>query len=301
MLGQSDLGVDEPVRAPLAGAAAAASPSFADKTVLSRAIIVAAGPFFNFAFAIAVFAIVYGTVGRPSDAPVVAGIVAGSPAATSGLAVGDRILSVAGEPVRHVHEVPAIIGTRGGEPIELRLSRAGHDLSLTVTPRLVPGPDRHMRGQLGIEIGPLLQPQRVGPIVATYDGAHDSVVLAGQIGANLWKIVSGGGGTSDLGGPLRIAQVSGQAAQAGPGSLLLLIAMISVNLALVNLLPVPVLDGGHLLFYACEAVLGRPLSARTRALGLQAGLALIASLFVFVTVNDLTAFGLFHWVQGLAG
>ena len=117
----------------------------------------------------------------------------------------------------------------------------------------------------------------------------------------LWHIVSGQGGASNLHSVLVIAKVSGQAAAAGWVPFAILVAMLSVNLGLVNLLPVPILDGGHLLFYAVEAVLRRPLSRRAQMLGFQAGFALLAAVMVLITVNDLDALGLFRWARGLAG
>ncbi len=296
MLGQSDLGIDDVPKAD-----APLDPgSFAAKGVGSRAIVVAAGPAFNFVFAILLFAGLYATVGRPSDRPLVASVVAGSPAAQAGFAPGDQVLSVAGVRVAHVAGVPAAVADHPGEPITVVVRRAGRDLALRATPEAVMQ-DGVRIGRLGIAVGATLAPVRLDPAAALVAGTRDTVAFAGQIGANLWRILRGGGGADQLGGPLRIAQVSGEAAHQGVGSLLLLIGMISVNLALVNLLPVPVLDGGWLVFFAVEAVLGRPLSVRARLLGLQAGLALIGTLFLFVTLNDLTSFGLFRWVHALAG
>ncbi len=300
MLGQSDLGPDDAPSPSARLGHNSGSGSFADKSVASRAIIVAAGPVFNFVLAVLLFATVYAISGRPSDSPVVAGVIPGSPAASAGFATGDAILRIDGTRVAHVRNVPSIVSRHGGERIAVDLRRAGHDLTLFVTPQLIER-GGHPVGQLGIEVGASLKVTRLSPPAALWQGAADTVEFGRQILINLWRIVSGQGGTGQLGGPLRIAQVSGQAASAGPGSLVFLIAMISVNLGLVNLLPVPVLDGGHLVFYAIEAVLGRPLSRRAQALGLQAGLALIASLFLFVTFNDLTSFGLFRWMQSLRG
>ncbi len=308
MLGQSDLGADLGADDGSGGGPAVARPghnsgdggSFAAKSVLSRAIVVAAGPVFNVLFAILVFAFVFMAIGRPSDRPVVASVMAGSPAASAGLHAGDAILAVAGTPVRHLAAVPAAVASHAGERIAVVVRRASRDLTLSVVPRAEQVGGRTV-GQLGIEIAASLAPERLAPPAALLAGTRDTWMLAEGIGDSLWRIVSGGGGASQLGGPLRIAQVSGEAAHQGAGSFLLLIAMISVNLALVNLLPVPVLDGGYLVFFLIEAVLGRPLSRRAQLTGLQAGLALIGTLFVFVTVNDLTSFGLLRWVRSLAG
>ena len=303
MLGQADLALDDEPAPALSRQDRArldrTSPSFADKSVLSRAIIVAAGPFFNFLFAIIAFAAIYALAGKPSDRPVVAGIVSASPAARAGLQPGDAIEAIDGIVVHHVSDVPARVSGHPGEHVSILLRRAGHELTLPPLPDPVLR-NGHRVGQLGIQIsgGP---PVRLSLPDALLAGVASTVEIARQIATNLWSIVSGHGGASNLGGTLRIAQVSGQAASAGPATLAFLLAMISVNLGMVNLLPVPVLDGGNLVFYAAEALLGRPLSRRAQSLGLQAGLALIAGLILFTTFNDLNSFGLFHWVQRNAG
>ncbi len=298
MLGQSDLAVDD-APSPSIAAPDRRGASFADKSVLSRAIIVAAGPVFNFVFAALLFAAIFAIAGRPSDRPVVASVLVPSAAARAGLQAGDAILAVDGKAVRHIGEIPAIVSEHPGEPIDVTLRRHAATLTVRATPDPVLRGGRRV-GQLGIEItgGP---PARLGPGEAIVAGVTTTVNFAGQIVVNLWSIVTGHGGAANLGGTLRIAQVSGEAASAGPASLAFLLALISVNLGMVNLLPVPVLDGGNLAFYAVEALLGRPLSRRAQALGLQAGLALIAGLIIFTTFNDLNSFGLFRWVQSLAG
>ncbi len=298
MLGQSDLALDDEPSPSLA-ARDRASPSFADKSVASRAIIVAAGPLFNFAFAILVFTALYAIAGRPSERPIVASVMAQSAAARAGLLPGDAILTIDGTAVAHVGDIPARVSDHPGEQITITLRRAGRPVTIEATPNAVIRDGKRV-GQLGIEISGGA-PVRLGIPAAFAAGVTTTLDIARQIVTNLWSIVSGHGGAANLGGTLRIAQVSGQAASAGPATLGFLLAMISVNLGIVNLLPVPVLDGGNLAFYAAEALLGRPLSRRAQALGLQAGLALIAGLILFTTFNDLNSFGLFHWVQSLAG
>ena len=298
MLGQSDIALDD-APSPSVAAPDRDGPSFADKSVLSRAIIVAAGPAFNFVFAALVFAAIFATVGRPSDRPVVASVMTPSAAARAGLHAGDAILAIAGTRVADIGQIPAIVSRHPGEAIAVTIRRHDATMTLQATPDPVLKGGQRV-GQLGIEIsgGP---PVRLGPGQALVAGVATTASFAGQIVVNLWSIVSGHGGAANLGGTLRIAQVSGEAASAGPASLAFLLALISVNLGMVNLLPVPVLDGGNLAFYAVEALLGRPLSRRAQALGLQAGLALIAGLIIFTTFNDLNSFGLFRWVQSLAG
>ena len=300
MLGQSDFGADETAPSARFGAVVP-SRSFAEKSILSRAIVVAAGPVFNFVFAILVFAFVYSVAGRPTDRPVVVGVIAGSAAAAAGVQPGDEITAVDGHRAAHVVDVPALVAPHAGEPIAVALSRASHKLTVTVTPRaaVVGG---HRIGQLGIEIGAAVGgATRLSVPAAFAQGARDCWAIAAQIVVLLWTIVSGGGGASNLHSVLVIAKVSGQAAAAGWVAFATLVAMLSVNLGLVNLLPIPILDGGHLMFYAIEALLRRPLSRRAQMLGFQAGFALIAMVMVLITVNDLADLGLFRWARALAG
>jgi regulator of sigma E protease len=136
---------------------------------------------------------------------------------------------------------------------------------------------------------------------ALWGGVAQTWTVTADTMKGLVQIIAGKRGSEELGGPLRIAQLSGQVAELGIGSLLMFIAVLSVNLGLINLFPIPVLDGGHLLFYAAEAVRGRPLPPRALDYGFRAGMALLAGLFVFATWNDLTHLGLFHWFAGLLG
>jgi len=141
----------------------------------------------------------------------------------------------------------------------------------------------------------------VPPLEAIRDGAVQTWDVTAQTVVGVSQMITGRRGTDDIGGPLRIAQLSGQVAELGLASLVSFIAVLSVNLGLINLIPIPLLDGGHLLFYLAEAVRGRPISPRAQEYGFRAGLALLVSLFIFATWNDLTHLGLFRWVAGLIG
>lgn len=301
MLGQSDLAVDDAPAGRVQFGDPRASRSFADKGLGSRAIIVAAGPAFNFLFAILLFTAVYATAGRPLERAVVVGVLPNSAAAAAGFAPSDVILSVAGTPVRQTENVPALVARHAGERIAVVVERAGHDVTLEATPASVLRDGKRV-GQLGINVGAGVSgAKRLSVPQAVIAGAGDTWLLATRVLAVIWQIVSGQGGAANLHGAIVIAKVSGQAAAAGIGTLVTFIAMVSVNLGLVNLLPVPILDGGHLFFYGIEAVLGRPLSRRVQMVGIQAGFALIAGLMLFTTVNDLTHLGLFRWMHALAG
>jgi regulator of sigma E protease len=153
---------------------------------------------------------------------------------------------------------------------------------------------------LGIR-GGAVDYQPLGFGAALWGGVTQTWTVTTETFSGLAQMVSGQRGTEELGGPLRIAQLSSQVAELGVPSLISLIAILSVNLGLINLFPIPVLDGGHLLFYLVEAVIGRPLPRRAQEYSFRAGIALLGGLFIFVTWNDLTQFGLFRWVAGLMG
>jgi regulator of sigma E protease len=155
-------------------------------------------------------------------------------------------------------------------------------------------------GVLGIR-GGNTELERLGPLEAIGAGIAQTWDVTAQTVSGVWQMLSGRRGTEDLGGPLRIAQLSGQVAQLGVASLVSFIAVLSVNLGLINLFPIPVLDGGHLLFYLAEAIRGRPIPPRAQEYGFRAGLALLVGLFVFATWNDLSHLGIVRWVAGLIG
>ena len=270
--------------------------TFHEKSVLSRAIVVAAGPIANFLLAAVLFSIMFGIQGEPGD-PVVQTVIPNSAAQAAGLQDGDRIVSINDRKISNFEDIVRVVSTSPGKLLHVGIERAGQDQMLDVTPE---AKDDGGGGKLGVlGIAGALRP--VGPFGAGVDGVQHTWDVGVQTLAGVWQIISGQRGTAGLGGPLKIAQLSGQVAQHGFGSLVSFIALLSVNLGLINLFPIPILDGGHLVFYAAEAIRGRPLPPRALDYGFRAGLALIACLFLFVTWNDLTSFGLFRWVAGLIG
>ena len=270
--------------------------TFHEKTVLSRAIVVAAGPVANFLLAAVLFSVMFGVQGEPGE-PVVQSVIAGSAADSAGIHPGDRIVEIDSRKIDNFEDIQRIISVSPGKPLQVEILRAGASETLAVVPTSVDDGGGGKIGLLGV--GGALRP--VGPVRAVVDGVSHVWSVAVQTLQGVWQIITGQRGASGLGGPLKIAQLSGQVAQNGIGSLVLFIALLSVNLGLINLFPIPILDGGHLVFYAVEAIRGRPLPPRAQEYGFRAGLALIACLFVFVTWNDLTSFGLFRWVAGLVG
>ncbi len=273
--------------------------TFQEKGVGSRAIIVAAGPVANFVLAAALFALLFVTAGAPLILPDVGEVLPGSAAAHAGLMAGDRILTIDGQAVGTFEDIQRIVSARPDQTMTLQVRRGGQTQTLSLT--------TGVREQGGKRIGSLgvtarttefrrLPPGRalVAGVAHTYDVA--AVTLGG-----LWQMISSGRGTEDLGGPLRIAQLSGEVAQHGFASLIDFIAVLSVNLGLINLFPIPILDGGHLLFFLAEAARGRPLPPRAVEYGFRAGFALLVGLFVFATWNDLSHLGLVRWVAHLIG
>ena len=277
-------------------------PRYHDKPVGDRAIVVAAGPIANFVLAAVLFSALFMAVGRPVGNTTVASVVEGGAAQAAGVQAGDRILALDDTPVTRFEQVQAHIQPRANQPVRLRLQREGQELTVTATPSARPGAAEGAApvGMLGIGGGAATY-ERTDPLSAIWGGVAYTGEVTVQTLAGIWQMITGQRGTEELGGPLRIAQLSGQVASLGFTNLVSFMAILSVNLALINLFPIPVLDGGHLVFYALEAIRGRPLPPRAVEYGFRAGMAVLATLFVFATWNDLSSFGLFRWVHGLFG
>jgi regulator of sigma E protease len=273
--------------------------TFHEKRVGARAIVVAAGPVANFLLAAVLFSALIAVVGRSIPVPVVGEVVADSAAARAGLQVGDRIEAIGGTPIRRFEEIQRAVAASPGQALQLTVASGGVSRDVTVIPDQRDSGGR-MIGVLGIR-GGATEYERLSPWEAVPAGVAQTWEVAAQTLDGVWGMIARNRGTEDIGGPLRIAQLSGQVAELGVASLVSFIALLSVNLGLINLFPVPVLDGGHLLFYLVEAVLGRPLPQRAQEVGFRAGLALIVALFVFATWNDLGHTGIFRWVAGLIG
>ena len=274
--------------------------TFHEKSVLSRAIVVAAGPIANFLLAAVLFAALFSTVGRPVSVPVIGEVVAEGAAAKAGLRSGDWVEAIDGAAVSRFEDIQRIVSANPDRELSLRILRDGQEQTVMV---LAGGRDAgagRRVGLLGVRGGGT-EFTRLNPLQAVAAGVAQTWDVTAQTVAGLGQMLSGARTTEELGGPLRIAQLSGQVAQLGLASLVSFIAVLSVNLGLINLFPIPILDGGHLLFYFAEAVRGRPLPPRAQEYGYRAGVAVLACLFVFATWNDLTHLGLFRWVSGLIG
>lgn len=273
--------------------------TFHEKPVRDRAIVVAAGPAANFLLAALMFGALYMTVGRPTASTAVAAVQESSAAARAGILPGDRILALDGQPVTRFDEVQRHIQPRAGTEVAITILRDGQQRVIPAVPEARASGDRSL-GVLGVSAAST-EFVRMNPFSAIWAGTVQTADITVQTLAAVWQMIAGGRGAEELGGPLRIAQMSGQVAEMGISSLISFMAVLSVNLALINLFPIPVLDGGHLMFYAAEAIRGRPLPPRAQEIGYRAGFALLITLFVFATWNDLSQLGLFRWASGLFG
>ena len=265
---------------------------FHEKPVSSRALVVAAGPIANFLLAMVLFAALFATAGRPVILPVAGDVLADSAAAHAGLRTDDRIVAIDGKPTNTFEDIQRIVSVHPAEKLVLTIRRGNDTFDAPVVTDTRDSGDQKI-GMLGIR-GGKVEYQQLGLPEALWGGVTQTWQITSETIVGVGQMISGRRGTEDLGGPLRIAQLSGQVVQLGFASLISFIAVLSVNLGLINLFPIPVLDGGHLLFYLAEAVRGRPVPLRAQEYGFRAGLALLAALFIFATWNDLSRFGLFH-------
>ena len=278
--------------------------TFQAKPVWQRALIVAAGPVTNFLLAILILALFAMTIGVNRTPPVAGNVQPGSPAAAAGFRAGDRVVSINGRTVDDFGDFAEYVIARPNQAMSVEIERAGEPLTLSVAPATQYREDRfgnrYPFGRLGIS-SPRPVIERVGIFEAPGVAVAQTVGIVRMMVDGLGQIISGMRSVEELGGPLRIAQFSGEAASAGLVSFAYLVALISINLGFINLLPVPMLDGGHLLFYAMEAMRQKPVDAQVQEWAFRSGLLLLLGLMLFVTFNDLSAFGLFRSLGGLIG
>jgi len=269
-----------------------------------RFLIVLAGPVANFILAIAIFAAFFAVFGEPRTANIVSAVITGGPAEVAGIKPGDRILSVANRRTETFEDVYQAVTLRPGEQVDIMVERDGGQRLVKAQIGVRLEEDRFGQkfkvGRLEI-LGKERQyvpPSAINliPSATVYTFKITQWMVDG-----LWQILSGRRSVKDLGGPLKMAQIAGQQASLGPFEFIQLIALFSINLGFINLLPVPVLDGGHLVFYAAEAVRRRPVSDRAQEWAFRGGLALLLALLIMVTVNDLASFGLFERLGRLIG
>lgn len=268
--------------------------AFQFKPLGQRAAVVAAGPIANFLLSIALFAVIFTVVGISVTAPRVDEVVADGIAEKAGFKAGDLIVSIDGAPIESFNEMQRIVGANADQELVFGVERGGALLTIKATPGR-----REMTHRFGntLRIGVIgvkrtTQPQdweykRYGPLESIWLGVKETHFIIAKTLGYVRDVILGRESADQLGGPIRIAEVSGQVASAGFVPLLNLTAILSVSIGLINLFPIPLLDGGHLLFYALEAVRRRPLSARAQDIGFRIGLTLVLMLMMYATFNDL--------------
>ena len=292
------------------------------KPVWQRALIVFAGPAANFLLAMALFTVLFSVVGERIVAPRVLQVAPGSPAAEAGFQPRDLIVAVNGRPVVDGAEVTRTVMMSAGDPLSFTVQRAGAPVSLTATPERRLEDDeiagRIRVARIGLGLGPMVQSdyrfRRLNPAEAFGKGVETIGTTVGTTATYIGRIFAGKESGDLLNGPIGIAKAAGgvtqQAVAANPDpawmarnltlTFLSFAALVSIGIGIVNLLPIPVLDGGHLLFYGYEAVARRPVPARAQEVGYRVGLALLAGLMLFATWNDLQKLSLFQFLGGLA-
>lgn len=271
--------------------------SFHHKKLGPRAAIVAAGPIANFILAIVIFAGLFTFYGRPNASARVDKVMEGSAAAVAGFQSGDLVTAIDGAQIGNFSDMQRIVSTEAGRQLAFTVKRGDATLTLQATPELKEIKDNfgnvHKLGVLGITRsnapGDVLT-ERVDPATAVWLGAKETWFVIDRTLSYVGGVFVGREAADQVGGPLRIAQISGQVATIGLAALIHLTAVLSVSIGLLNLFPVPLLDGGHLLFYAVEAIRGRPLSERAQEMGFRIGLGLVLMLMVFATYNDILHF-----------
>ncbi len=268
--------------------------AFHTQPIWKRALTVVAGPVFNFLLTIAVFAVMFSIYGRFVSEPMVAEVRAGSPAAIAGFMPGDRFVSVNGAPVDSFADVQRLVSGRSGDPMVFVLARAGKEITVTATPEIMEQTDALGNlvkvGVIGVVNNEALgQPRLISysPAGAFAEAVSETGHIIVRTGQFLKRFVVGREDKCQLGGPVKIADMAGKAARLGFEWLVQLAALLSVGIGILNLLPIPPLDGGHLVFYGAEAVMGRPVSERAMEAVYRVGLFLVLGFMAFVFWNDL--------------
>jgi regulator of sigma E protease len=278
--------------------------TFQAKPLWQRFIIVAAGPVTNLLFAILLFMGIFAAAGYPTSPAVVGAVLDGSPAQAAGFRPGDRIIAADGNDIATFADLQGHVGLRPGQAMRFTVERDGREIVIPATTRSELMRDQFGNegrvGRLGIapgamEFSKLPISELPGAALKTTTSTLEAMVVA------LGQVIGGERSVKELGGPLKIAQVSGQQASLGLLPFFWLMAVISINLGFINLLPIPLLDGGHLLFYVVEGVRRKPLRPEAQEWAFRTGLAALLALMIFVTFNDLASFGLWSTIGGLIG
>jgi regulator of sigma E protease len=268
--------------------------SFIGKSVGARAAVVVAGPIANFVLAVLIFAGLFMAVGKQNVAARVDSVQAGSAAEIAGFKPGDLVVSIGADKIGSYSDIQRIVSVSAGEPLKIVVERNGQPVTLTATPQLKEIKDRfgnsHRLGLLGISRSMAagdIKMQKFGPLMAVVMGVKETWFVVDRTMSYIGGIFTGREAANQVGGPIRIAQVSGEMASFGFAALMSLTAALSTSIGLLNLLPIPLLDGGHLLFYGIEVLRGRPMSKWAQEVGFRIGLAIVVMLMIFATYNDI--------------
>ena len=270
------------------------------KPLYQRSLIVAAGPIANFILAVVIFLFIYMFVGKDFTPAVINEVQKDSPAEVAGLMKNDVILEIDGTEVKSILDVSKLITMSTSDFIDFKVSRYDQDILLKVKPNIVETEDnlgnKINKRMIGIMLGPYnnkINHVKLGPAKALYYSLNEVYFVTISSLKYLGSILTGSGDSSQLGGPIRIAKITGQVAEFGIVPFLSIMAYISISLGLINLFPIPLLDGGHLMFYGFEKILGRPLSQKTQEGFFRIGMFLLLFIMFFATYNDLKDLGLF--------
>lgn len=269
--------------------------SFHHKRVGQRAAVVIGGPLGNFVFAIIVFAFLFGFVGERYTAPDIVDVIPGGAAESAGIKPGDRVIEIEGQPVERFEDLQSVVEGSPGVPLSIVVRRGDTEVALRATPDLVEDKDSfgNVRavGRLGVKGGQVAF-RDVDTGTAVWGAVRETFNIAVGTLKAVGQMIAGSRSTDELGGPIQIGRMSGEIAQDGGFlSLVFFMAILSINLGLINLFPVPMLDGGHLIFYVWEAIAGRPLKPRVQEIGMRVGFVLVIALMVWVTSKDLIRLG----------
>ena len=271
------------------------------KPLYQRVLIVIGGPLANFLLALVIFFSIYTFVGKDFTPAVINEVQKNSPAMIGGLKNNDIILEIDGNEVKSIMEVSKFITMSTGDIIDFKVKRSYDEIILKVKPNIVEGNDglgnKINKRMVGIKLGAYnneVNHIKLSPAKALYYAANEVYFVSASSLKYIGGMIAGKADTSQLGGPIRIAKISGQVATFGVLAFISMMAYISISLGLINLFPIPMLDGGHLMFYAFEKVLGRPLSQKTQEGFFRIGMFLLLSLMFFTTFNDLKDLGLFN-------
>lgn len=265
--------------------------SFTHKSVWQRILIVGAGPTFNLLLAVLIFWLIFMTAGKLVLQPTVGKVEKGTPAHQAGLQKGDRITAINGQAVQDWEAMAEMVGGSKGRSLTFTIRRGEHTLSREIRPEKKV--TQNLFGEnierylIGINAGRDVIHKRLNPIAALGESLYQSYEMTRLTVLSIVKLIEGTVSTETLGGPIMIAQLTGEQAEQGMMNLAAFVALLSINLGILNFLPIPVLDGGHLLFFFIEAAIGHPVNLKTREIAQQAGLFLLILLMIFVFYNDI--------------